>query len=72
MPTNVVAAPPLRRSSIRRGISVASAGGSIRSIRARAALGVQEASPPLALLDGVTRHCLEVDYGGRKVREARD
>ena len=44
--------------------------GGIRSasgiVRATAAVDLQS-SPPLALLAGVNRHCLEVDYGGRKV-----
>ena len=37
-------------------------------VRARAAVDLESSPPPLALLAGVTRHCLEVDYGGRKVR----
>jgi len=37
------------------------------AVRARAAVDLQSSTPPLSLLAGVTRHCLEVDYGGRKV-----
>lgn len=52
---------PLRR----RGVG--GIGGII--VRARAAaVDLESSPPPLALLAGVTRHCLEVDYGGRKVR----
>ena len=52
-----------RRCLLRRRLCCVRGSG-----RARAAVDLQSsAAPPLALLAGVTRHCLEVDYGGRKV-----
>ena len=58
----------------KRGIAVAPRRrlhrrGRCSVVHAEAAVDLQSSAPPppLALLAGVTRHCLEVDYGGRKV-----